>query len=392
MMAKDPIAFGNILNDLRRSDRQGMRRELHDMDLNDDDAVALADIIANSNVLSELIIRDSPRITEIGITALAKAMEKNTAITELHLVRIGMSETAVGAIADMVKKNQTVKKLFLSSNDINDAGACLLAEGLKSNFSIQQLNLFTNSFGDRGIEAFGEMLGGNDSLVMLHVNDDHISPEAFHAVETCVNANDNKNLHYIGTNTARNPLFERCTANQTKTRECLKSITKNFEEITPADWWDIACRIPAIQYQGEKEVESHVSRFEEFLDSLPTFKSDQPLTLESLTASGKNGRTLLDNPRNWQDFGSVVTALNHNGIHIRADTILKDEAFQPIWEKILERGMARHVFTEENWKGASPEELKAVLKILPPEVKEQIPNRHTLLAELGRQSAPDQSR
>ena len=80
---------------------------------------------------------------------------------------------------------------------------------------------------------------------------------------------------------------------------------------------------------------------------------------------------------------SFVQALTQSSAKLRADVLLnEDNTASSLFAAIIREGQeaVNSVFRNENWEGASKEELASVLKVLPREMREAIPNRHALVA------------
>src|SRR5690606_38928968 len=88
-----------------------------------------------------------------------------------------------------------------------------------------------------------------------------------------------------------------------------------------------------------------------------------------------------ENPLTWIHFDETMAQLNGNNLFLQADALLTDEGQpSPLFAWIIKEGKAGKIFTEDNWKGASKEEVRAVMRHVPEDQQARIPNRHQLLA------------
>lgn len=158
-----------------------------------------------------------------------------------------------------------------------------------------------------------------------------------------------------------------------------------------------------------------------FMDTLPTLDAGEMPTLDSLLQPDTNGWTPLDNPKTWRNHPDLLQQLAEKG-ELNADTLHRrtpkgptvveyafgfgdtDAVLQilsreniPIchlagtdaFEVIGKKGELGQLFTEAHWQHASRQELSSTLARLSDTAKDQIPNRHQLLA--GRKSPQQQA-
>ena len=76
-----------------------------------------------------------------GAVCLAKAMEKNTSVTEFVISRTPIGSEGAVAFASMLKKNQCLKTLWLNHSSVGVEGALELIESLKHNTTLEELVL-----------------------------------------------------------------------------------------------------------------------------------------------------------------------------------------------------------------------------------------------------------
>ena len=128
----------------------------------------------------------------------------------------------------------------------------------------------------------------------------------------------------------------------------------------------------------------------EFLDAIcqELAASDKPLTLEHLLQTNRDGVTYLETALEEAPLDKVMAGLRHCGIYLRKDQLIDPETGDA--NKFLRAACLNKnpgaLFHADNWQGANPRDVSAVLKAMPEEVQDKIPNRHQLVATL-RQAA-----
>ena len=122
------------------------------------------------------------------INAIAKAIEKNNAITSLELKLVMKMEGAI-VLAQAIKNNTSITSLDLSDNFIDGESAEALAQAIKENSSITSLVLFNNEIGDEGAEAFAQVIKDNASITLLDLSCNYIGKEGLEAVVKALEGN-----------------------------------------------------------------------------------------------------------------------------------------------------------------------------------------------------------
>lgn len=272
---------------------------------------------------------------------------------------------------------------------LNDADAAVFAQTLIAQSGqlaerMQTIWFYDNEIGDEGMESIAEMFHHYPGLVNLTLHENPFGEIGMAALEEAIIGGGHKNLCAI--QGGSEALRRHCLDNEDRAQDYAKMIIQPANH-SPDEWWEILERLPAIQEVGEFDRYREEVRdpFLKFIDGLPKVDPEKPLTLEALGKPSKeNGLCPLDNPRTWQQFGQIVQRLNENGIQLQAHELLEQGEPSSLFAKIIDRGCVTSLFTPENWLGASQEEIKAVLNALPKKTRERIPNRHTLLAQVGR--------
>lgn len=169
--------------------------------------------------------------------------------------------------------------------------------------------------------------------------------------------------------------------------------------------------------EGDVKTDIHTA----FMDSLPTISEGETPTLDNLLKPDAKGWTPLDNPKTWRNHPDLLQELAKKG-ELNGETLnqrtpkgptLAEYAFgfgdtdavlqilsqqnigvsqlagTDAFEVIGKKGELGQLFTEAHWQDASRQELASTLARLSDSAKEQIPNRHQLLA--GRQNPQQQA-
>ncbi|CAF1333352.1 unnamed protein product [Rotaria magnacalcarata] len=114
----------------------------------------------------------SNRITSQGISNLAAALHKCTALEGLSLCDNAVNDTDVFHITSALSHyNTKLRRLALTSNNITDEGVQHLAEILKMNCSLTELWLGFNKITDRGVQILTDALAHyNKTLCVLSLS------------------------------------------------------------------------------------------------------------------------------------------------------------------------------------------------------------------------------
>ncbi|RUP42960.1 hypothetical protein BC936DRAFT_137838 [Jimgerdemannia flammicorona] len=179
-------------------------------------AEAIAEILANPNVmLTDLDLSDNP-LTVAGATAIGTALAYNKSITSLKISGITGAELGnldldaskalnpsnkptagdlvLVAIAGSLRTNTTLQSLHMIANDIGPLGIQTLASSLASNTALTDLRLRQNRIGNDGALTLGKALSGsgNRTLRRLDLAENSISSVGFAHLIQC------EGVEYLG--------------------------------------------------------------------------------------------------------------------------------------------------------------------------------------------------
>ena len=134
-------------------------------------AVAFADMLATNKSLAKLY-RCS--IRGEGAVCLAKAMEKNSIVTEFDISCNPIGSEGAVAFANMLATNKSLAELDMSWCSIQGEGAVCLAKAMEKNSSVTEFYITGNPIGSEGGVAFASMLKKNQCLKALYLSDDSV--------------------------------------------------------------------------------------------------------------------------------------------------------------------------------------------------------------------------
>jgi hypothetical protein len=128
---------------------------------------------------------------EAGATAIAAALQVNTALTSLNLRFDNIGDAGATAIAAALQVNTVLTSLDLYYNNIGDAGATAIAAALQVNTALTTLDLGGNTIGVAGATAIAAALQVNTALTTLDLGHNTIGATAIASIATCLKENAN---------------------------------------------------------------------------------------------------------------------------------------------------------------------------------------------------------
>lgn len=164
---------------------------LEELDLNDTDmstqtVIAFTTVLkSNRGLLSVHLGRPILTSTQEETTVhIAKMLEVNTRLKELHITKHDMRNYGAGQLMDHVKHNTTILHLDLSCNRISRDGIACIANYLAKNPQLQILNLAYNRAEDDGAKSLAEALKSNMSLTTLVLCSNTLTDDGLCALAT----------------------------------------------------------------------------------------------------------------------------------------------------------------------------------------------------------------
>ncbi|MES2676857.1 MAG: hypothetical protein V4612_00885 [Pseudomonadota bacterium] len=113
------------------------------------------------------------------IKDIVKALEINTTITSLILVRSQIGDEGAKALSEVLKTNTTLTDLNLAGNKIGDEGAKALSEVLKTNTTLTDLSLGQNKIGDEGFIEIAKAVVTNPEFKIKIFFDHPVQQQVF---------------------------------------------------------------------------------------------------------------------------------------------------------------------------------------------------------------------
>mmetsp|Transcript_22056 Transcript_22056/g.65036 ORF Transcript_22056/g.65036 Transcript_22056/m.65036 type:complete len:322 (+) Transcript_22056:223-1188(+) len=95
------------------------KAEWKETGLNDQDAVAVAHLVAHSTALTHLDLDTNPGLGRAGVDSIARALEASTRLQTLHLSYNKISD--VSAIGRALEKNTALQRLYLGGNELSES-------------------------------------------------------------------------------------------------------------------------------------------------------------------------------------------------------------------------------------------------------------------------------
>lgn len=357
--------------------------DLYEADLGDEGAIALAAVLKKHPTIHNVRFAKTD-IGPKGAMALAEAVAVNTAIKGINLSHNPIGDDGVIAFATIAKAHPSLTTLIFSSTESGDQSAIAIGAMLKSQTQFQGIFLADNNITDAGAFAIADGLRANRLIHTCTLdNNPEIGPEGIVALEEAIVSTNHKNMirRPINDRPLGDPVDILCDANVEKAFS-LRDVVEDFTAHTPADWHQAYARRGALANFTSAEKRQ---AFLDFLETLPLPDLDQPW--EALLV--KQGEYApIDNPLIWQQFDRIVAAANEHGSYLRGPALLTaDGTASVVLQRAIECEKVNELFIPENWVGATPAELNKVLRAIPPEIKETIPNLHTLIAGVAKQSS-----
>eukprot|EP01028_Stygiella_incarcerata_P008687 TRINITY_DN386_c0_g1_i6.p1 TRINITY_DN386_c0_g1~~TRINITY_DN386_c0_g1_i6.p1 ORF type:complete len:553 (-),score=124.59 TRINITY_DN386_c0_g1_i6:321-1979(-) len=128
----------------------------------------IGEMLEENASLVKLILDKNSGIGNMGVIRVAKGLEINSSLKELHLNECDFESEGAEGIGQMLEKNISLLIINLKRNRrIGDEGCIRIAEGLERNFSLKKLNLAGCGIGRKGACRIGQMMQKNTSLTCL---------------------------------------------------------------------------------------------------------------------------------------------------------------------------------------------------------------------------------
>jgi Ran GTPase-activating protein (RanGAP) involved in mRNA processing and transport len=223
---------------------------------------------AGSSKSSPTLVMCSKKITDVGVTALVKALEHNTTVTEVFFsgtANVGIDGWA--SFTEALATNASVETLYICQT-LSDDGAVLLFQALKRNVTVTALLLVNNQVGKEGAAMLAEALECNKTLASIDFLHSTIDDEAATALLRVLKER-NTSLKRIGLHPTRSTW---------RTTEAIRNVV-----------WANAAGMRLLHVQGELDLTSKMWHWD-----LVKVLSEELATNTSVTALNLRSNGIID--------------------------------------------------------------------------------------------------
>ena len=164
-------------------------------------ALGLIQSIQGDGATAENIDSTSASRASIPSTALASRPQSNVHWTRLSLSHLDIREDGAKAIADLLQNSHQWKILDLAHTPLDDTGIKALVEGMKSNRDWRCINLSHTKIGQRGARYLRYFLDGNTTWSWFWISNLDINDQALRRLFLSIDDRPWHTIH-VGTNQA----------------------------------------------------------------------------------------------------------------------------------------------------------------------------------------------
>lgn len=424
--------------------------------LGERDTAALADAMCENGNIRHISLANTLMGSK-AVHELARGIAGNRKLEKLHLGRCMITEEGATELAHALRNQRHLQEVDFNHCGMSDAAVAVLAQALSTCPELRIIDLQSNRAEQNAAEALGSMLKALPRLEQFSLASSNLSHEHFAPIAKAIphcnalvefDAGAGSGMTQHGSDMLGNafrqhqgaPNLISChpsgsfvgdimKANRQralKANEAIENCGGDFASLRATEIGVAADLLPAIRKStGAMRSSSkapHIATFCDYLDSLPTLDTSQPITANQLLAKDDNGRCALDNPHQWQRFRTVlaqadasvtleclqqpnrdgdsfltvglmtspqevITALHENGMQLTDRDLLQGYPESGALQAIIARDAVQDLLTLQNWKGQPPENMQRVYHALPDEQRAVVNNYHSLSAVLGAQHA-----
>ncbi|GAA6233741.1 leucine-rich repeat-containing protein 34 isoform X1 [Lates japonicus] len=185
--------------------------ELADCDLATQSVIALTIVLKSNKALRSVDISRPLLFShqEEWAVHCSEMLAVNSTLVELHLGKMGMTDTGMERLTEGLKLNHSLRYLDLRCNRVTRDGAYHLAEVLKQNPALEVLDLSFNRIEDDGAIYLSEAIAWPGStLKELSVNSNNIRTEGLLSLTQAMKANTTLTHIYIWGNHLEEPVCQ----------------------------------------------------------------------------------------------------------------------------------------------------------------------------------------
>eukprot|EP00978_Attheya_sp_CCMP212_P025170 scaffold80512_cov38-Attheya_sp.AAC.1 len=174
--------------------------ELYLSDMDSAAARRVASALRKNTILESLHVCDNNILGDVGVSAIAAAVETNTTIRELFLEANHISELGAVILTKSLFEHCTLYALILDNNNIGGKGASTIAKFLETNTVLQRIDLQRNNIGDVGASALGKALEVNTTLEWLDLANNNIGNTGILAIASGLERNTTLRTLFLAMN------------------------------------------------------------------------------------------------------------------------------------------------------------------------------------------------
>ena len=365
------------------------------------------------------------RLTDDDMEILAGLLIENTSIRKLILNNNFIRDRGAARLAEVIEKNPRIKDISAHNCQIGTEGGIALANAFMVNKSVTDVHIGMNRMEEAAMLAMAEALKKNRTLTHFQMpgqkdpwgqREDPLRDYQCEVFFKAISASPNKNLCSVSHTTMEG----RNLCDETKNVVlALRDKLVKDASLTLADIYDINERKPALLTLATKETPKKLDEYDALVNSAPhidpatvsapeeLFTPDDrefraldnpkimehfpaicrslrekgsPLTLEHLETRTRDGQSYFELLLGHAPIDSFLAGLNESGIRLHGKFMLEGGAPSEAFQTLIDRRETFELFSECNWKGANPRELREVIRALPDELKPS--NHHALLSRL----------
>jgi hypothetical protein len=401
-------------------------------ELRDDDAQALARLVAQNPHLQKLDISNN-FIGPEGVSAIAEAATNHPALREVNVAHNMLKDKEAGeAVAALMRNIPLLEDLNFCRNMLGDEGSAIVADALADAPRLYRLFAGELNNTKRGVEKIIEAVASHpklESVNMMQLSHSTAFAGQQYVLDRLPQGENRSMLQFLP---QTDEIRAFCDENKQRLNKAAQLLTHELETLTYPQLCELTSRFSSIARNintvnppldtSKKSIDFALQEFPSFVKALPELPADGGA--DALFTADENGFAPLDNPRLWQnpqgvfawleqqgqaldaDFlarttprgvnfvesalgiaplKTVLPLLNQQGIRVQ-DSNLLDAQKQPtpLYSHLLAMGNPAPLFSSENWKGGHASSLRECVAHLPDSQKAAVPV-HALAASLRHQ-------
>ncbi|MBM3616957.1 MAG: hypothetical protein FJX23_00240 [Alphaproteobacteria bacterium] len=364
----------------------------------------------------------------------ASVLKNHPSLESIQLAGNDMlTDVGIGQLAHTFGTCPKLKSINFNTNPIGSGGAAAIAQMMRRSPQLENLNLASCGIDKDATKAkyIAEAVPLCPNLLSLHVADGGVPQHQnlAHFTEGKVTADTNPNLFWVTPNA--NHLSALTQRNIKDAEAAFRPIESGMGDLEKMRSVDMARISPILPILGQMNARPNIrvdaaklATARAYLQSPPEVDV-QTATVDSLLAKDEKGFTALDHPATWKHIGDIastlekrgtrfdmdflkgknsrgetwlevglasaadklIPVLNERGIQIRAEHLifnntLGDTVKRLPFDALLASGKPESLFTVDNLKGASQQEVSRLYDAVPEPQQHRINNLSALRQQL----------